>query len=126
MRNPHLPASPNPTGAGPARHGRHERPAVPMLPGSAALQEKFGTIPAFRRFIPVRRVKSHGETEQMFEYSGVFGILLLALDLWAIISIVGSGRGTGAKVLWILLVLVLPLLGFVIWFFAGPRSAQRT
>jgi len=27
-------------------------------------------------------------------------------------------------VLWTLLVIVLPLLGFIIWFFAGPRTAK--
>ncbi|WP_116134573.1 PLDc N-terminal domain-containing protein [Tropicimonas sp. IMCC34043] len=58
----------------------------------------------------------------MFNLSGFFGIILLALDIWAIISIAGSRTGTGAKVLWILLVILLPLLGFIIWFFAGPRK----
>lgn len=62
----------------------------------------------------------------MFEFGGILGILLLALSIWAIISIIGSSATTGKKVLWILLILVLPLVGFIIWFFAGPRSAHRS
>jgi hypothetical protein len=30
----------------------------------------------------------------------------------------------GSKVIWILLILVFPLLGFVIWLFAGPRGSK--
>ena len=60
----------------------------------------------------------------MFEYAGLGGLIVLALDIWSIISVVGSNRDTGAKVLWILLILVLPILGFIIWLIAGPRSAR--
>jgi hypothetical protein len=52
----------------------------------------------------------------------VFGLIVLALDIWAIINIVGSAATTGAKILWALLIIVLPIIGFIIWFFAGPRS----
>ncbi|MFD0982258.1 PLD nuclease N-terminal domain-containing protein [Tropicimonas aquimaris] len=62
----------------------------------------------------------------MFELSGFFGLILLVLDIWAIVSIFGSRAGTGAKVLWIVLVIVLPLVGFLIWLFAGPRSKAGT
>jgi len=56
------------------------------------------------------------------EVTGLFGLLILIADIWAIINIMQSGAGTGSKVLWIVLVLILPLLGLLIWFFAGPRS----
>ncbi len=56
--------------------------------------------------------------------NGIFGLLILAADIWAIVNIFQSSATTGAKVLWILLVLLLPLLGLVIWFFAGPKSAS--
>ncbi len=59
----------------------------------------------------------------MMEYAGIGGFILLVLNVWAIVSIVTSAAGTGAKVLWTLLVLILPLAGFIIWFFAGPRGA---
>ncbi|WP_342076984.1 PLDc N-terminal domain-containing protein [Yoonia sp. SS1-5] len=58
------------------------------------------------------------------EYAGIGGIIILALNIWAIISILGSGASTGGKVLWTLLVLVLPVVGFIIWLVAGPRSRQ--
>ena len=57
-----------------------------------------------------------------FEYSGFLGIVLLALNVWAIISTVQSSATTGMKVFWVVLILVLPFIGLIIWFFAGPRS----
>ncbi|WP_224823213.1 PLDc N-terminal domain-containing protein [Cognatishimia sp. MH4019] len=59
------------------------------------------------------------------EVAGLGSLILLGLNIWAFISIISSSEGTGAKVLWCLLVLVLPLLGFIIWFFAGPRARTR-
>jgi hypothetical protein len=54
---------------------------------------------------------------------GIFGLLLLIADVWAILNIFQSAASTGSKALWIVLVLFLPLLGLIIWFFAGPREA---
>jgi hypothetical protein len=59
----------------------------------------------------------------MLEVSGLFGLLVLAADIWAILNIVQSASTTGSKALWIVLVLVLPLLGVIIWYFAGPRES---
>ncbi len=58
------------------------------------------------------------------EYAGIGGFIVLALNIWAIVSIIGSTASTGAKVLWTLLVLVLPIVGFIIWLIAGPRSSK--
>ena len=58
------------------------------------------------------------------EFGGIFGLIVLALDIWAIINIFQSSATTGMKVFWTLLVLVLPLLGLIIWFFAGPRGSS--
>ena len=52
-------------------------------------------------------------------------LILLVLDVWAIVSVLGSTATTGKKVLWVLLILILPLIGFVAWVFAGPRSSGR-
>ena len=57
------------------------------------------------------------------EVTGILGLLILAADIWAILNIFQSGATNGAKVLWIVLVLVLPLLGVIIWYFAGPRGS---
>ena len=58
------------------------------------------------------------------EITGIGGLILLILDIWAIVSIIGSASSTGSKVLWCLLVLLLPLVGFIIWLIAGPKSAR--
>jgi Phospholipase_D-nuclease N-terminal len=55
----------------------------------------------------------------------IFGLIVLALDIWAIVQIVGSPASTGAKVLWVLLIIILPVIGFIIWLVAGPRSSSR-
>lgn len=55
----------------------------------------------------------------------VFGMLIFALDLVAIASVL-LGRGTmGHKVLWIVLVLLLPIVGMVLYFLIGRRSEDR-
>ena len=55
------------------------------------------------------------------EVGGIFGLILLALNIWALIKIVQSGASTGAKVIWVLVVLILPLAGFLAWLIFGPR-----
>ena len=57
-------------------------------------------------------------------YGGLFGILVLAGDIWAILNIAQSSAGNGKKLVWILVVLLLPLLGLIAWFLAGPRSGK--
>jgi len=54
--------------------------------------------------------------------SGLFGLIILALDIWAIVKVLGSNASGGKKLLWILLILVLPIIGLVIWALAGPSS----
>ena len=55
--------------------------------------------------------------------SGLFGALVLVADVWAILNVVQSSESTGSKALWIVLVLVLPVVGFAIWYFAGPKTS---
>jgi hypothetical protein len=59
-----------------------------------------------------------------FEVRGIIGLLILAADVWAIINISQSSASTGRKVAWIVLVLVLPVVGLVIWFLLGPRTGK--
>lgn len=58
------------------------------------------------------------------EVGGIFGLLILIADIWAIVNIAQSGATTGYKVLWIVLVVVLPLVGLIIWLLLGPRTAR--
>ncbi|MEZ5559694.1 MAG: PLDc N-terminal domain-containing protein [Pseudomonadales bacterium] len=55
------------------------------------------------------------------EVGGLFGLIILILDVWAIVKVFGSSAGTGSKVLWIVLILVLPVLGLILWYLFGPK-----
>ena len=55
------------------------------------------------------------------EVSGLFGLLVLIVNVWAIIRVVGSSASTGKKVLWVVLILLLPVLGVILWFLLGPK-----
>ncbi len=56
--------------------------------------------------------------------TGIGGFILLVLDIWAIVSVIGSQASTGSKVIWVLVILFLPLVGFIAWLIFGPRSAR--
>jgi hypothetical protein len=56
--------------------------------------------------------------------NSLWGLLVLVADVWAIVNIFLSATSTGRKVLWTVLVLVLPVLGFVIWLIAGPKRVR--
>jgi hypothetical protein len=58
------------------------------------------------------------------EVGGFFGLLILIADIWALVNVIGSRSTTGAKVMWTILILLLPLVGFIIWLVAGPRAAK--
>ena len=55
----------------------------------------------------------------MFE--SALGLLHLVIAIWAILTIFQSSASNGEKILWTLLVLLLPLIGLIIWYFAGPK-----
>jgi hypothetical protein len=56
------------------------------------------------------------------EVGGIIGFIILIADIWAIVNVFQSGASTGAKVVWIVLILILPVLGLLIWLIAGPRG----
>lgn len=58
------------------------------------------------------------------EVGGIFGLLVLIADIWAIVNVVQSGASTGKKVLWIVLILLLPVVGLILWLLLGPRGAK--
>lgn len=51
---------------------------------------------------------------------GILGLLILIADIYAIIKVLQSSASGLKKLLWIILILVLPVVGLIIWFFAGP------
>ena len=54
------------------------------------------------------------------EVSGLIGLLILIADVWAIVKIFQSTASTGAKVVWIVLILLLPVFGLILWLLFGP------
>lgn len=55
---------------------------------------------------------------------GLFGIILLFLDVWALIHTLSSRASPVGKAIWVVLILVLPFLGFLIWLIFGPRKPR--
>jgi len=54
----------------------------------------------------------------------LFGVLVLIGDIWAIINILQSSAGNDKKLLWVVVVVLLPLVGLILWFFMGPREGR--
>jgi len=57
-------------------------------------------------------------------YNGLWGLLILAGDIWAIINILQSSVSNEKKLIWIIVVVLLPLLGLILWYFLGPRDGK--
>lgn len=56
---------------------------------------------------------------------GLVGLIILILDIIAIISVIKSGMDPAMKLLWVLLILVLPVIGMVLYFVLN-RNALRS
>jgi Phospholipase_D-nuclease N-terminal len=54
----------------------------------------------------------------------LWGLVVLIADIWAIVNIVQSAADAAKKILWTVVVIVLPVLGFILWFFLGPRTGK--
>ena len=50
----------------------------------------------------------------------LLGLIILVLDIIAIVSILKSSADTGTKLLWIILVILLPVVGMILYFLMGP------
>jgi hypothetical protein len=50
----------------------------------------------------------------------LIGVLVFVLDIIAIVSILKSSADSGTKLLWIVLVILLPFLGMILYFAMGP------
>ena len=60
------------------------------------------------------------------EVGGLLGLIILIADIWAIVHVFGSRHSVGAKVLWTVLILIFPVVGFLIWLFFGPRAVAQS
>lgn len=57
------------------------------------------------------------------EVKGFFGVLVLIADVYAILQIMQSSASNIKKALWIVLVILLPLAGFILWYLLGPKPS---
>lgn len=54
---------------------------------------------------------------------GLAGLLIFVLDIVAIVDCLKSSMDSTKKLLWVLLILVLPFLGMILYFLLGKRGA---
>lgn len=54
----------------------------------------------------------------------LIGLVIAVLDIWAILNIVQSKTSTINKAFWAVVILFLPLLGLIIWYFVGPGTKR--
>lgn len=52
----------------------------------------------------------------------IIGIIIFALDVWAIASVINSNAEQSRKIIWVLIIAILPVLGLILWYFAGPKA----
>ena len=53
---------------------------------------------------------------------GLFGLIVLIADIYAIYQVLTSGVSTLAKIIWTVVIVALPILGFLAWLLFGPRG----
>lgn len=58
--------------------------------------------------------------------SGLAGLIILVLDIWAILHVFRSSVTMGMKIVWTLLIIILPVIGLIIWALAGPRAGTTS
>ena len=47
-------------------------------------------------------------------------LVITVLDIIALVSLLKSGADTATKIVWALLIILLPLIGMVLYFLMGP------
>jgi uncharacterized membrane protein SpoIIM required for sporulation len=57
--------------------------------------------------------------------AGVFGLACFAFWLWMLVhSITNKGLSDGEKVVWVLVIIFLPFIGSILYFFIGRPKGQ--
>jgi len=55
----------------------------------------------------------------------LFALTVLIADVWSIVNVIQSGADTGRKVRWTVSVIIVPVFGFILWYFLGPKTAGK-
>lgn len=53
---------------------------------------------------------------------GLLGLIVLILDIIALVSIFGAAKSIGWKLLWALIVILLPVIGMILYFLIGKST----
>lgn len=56
----------------------------------------------------------------MVEYLGLWVMIALAVNMWALLSVIGADASLLVRAIWAV-VLLVPVVGFVAWYILGPR-----
>ena len=54
----------------------------------------------------------------------IIGITIFIADIWAIAQTVQTPVSAGNKILWVIIIFMLPVVGLLLWFFLGPRPLR--
>ena len=54
----------------------------------------------------------------------VFFLITLPCAIYAVLQVITSSETRANKVVWVLLIALAPLIGFIIWFIGGPRTVK--
>jgi hypothetical protein len=58
-------------------------------------------------------------------FGEILALAILTGDVWAMVDISQRAPSQGAKVIWIVVILLLPALGLALWFMLGPRGIRN-
>ena len=55
---------------------------------------------------------------------GILGLIILVLDIIAIVSVLGGRSSVEHKLLWTVIILLLPVVGMILYFLMGRSTAD--
>ena len=67
----------------------------------------------------VRFMSAKGSDGMFYDLIGIIELLLV---IWALIAILQSGVQPVEKLIWVIIILVIPLIGFLLWYLMGPGN----
>jgi hypothetical protein len=73
----------------------------------------------------IRRYNNKNQKEHTMGDLGIFGLIHLAVVIYAAIQIWNSSADQTNKLIWIVVVAVFPLIGLIVWFLMGPGSPKK-
>lgn len=60
----------------------------------------------------------------MIERIGLWLLIALAFNMWAWMSVMRSDARIVARLIWSVILVCLPGIGFIAWYLLGPREAR--